>query len=63
MDAIKLHPIKKIRLFLIFILATIILSVIISYKIEIIKLENDLEEKHDNESKDILLYLSNDIVK
>ena len=54
---------KKIILLAIFGLLTLVFSLIASYKIEVAKLEKDLQKKHDNESSDILYYLSNDIIK
>ena len=54
---------KKIILLAIFALLALVFSLSASYEIEVAKLEKDLQKKHDNESSDILYYLSNDITK
>ena len=54
---------KKIKLLAIIALLALGFSLVASYKIEVKKLEKDLQEKYDKESSDILYYLSNDITK
>lgn len=41
----------------------LVFSLSASYKIEVKKLEKELQKKYDNESSDILYYLTNDITK
>jgi hypothetical protein len=54
---------KKVRLLAIFALLALVFSLSASYKIEVKKLEKELQKKYDNESSDILYYLTNDITK